>query len=158
VRFERLVLPRLDAAVNLARWLLRSGADAEDFSQEAVVRAHRFFHGFHGGDVRAWLLQIVRNTCLTWLDKYRHVKDMTEFDEELHGPLGPNPESFAIAANSHERLTQALESLPRLSGGDRAMRAARMFLQGDRHHYFHFHRNGNVQGFPCTPAASVRAR
>jgi RNA polymerase sigma-70 factor, ECF subfamily len=112
VRFETLVLPHLDAAFNLARWLLRSGADAEDASQEAMVRAYRFFNGFNGGDVRAWLLQIVRNTCFTWLEKNRHVKDMTEFDEELHGSLGPNPESLAIAADSHERLTQALESLP----------------------------------------------
>src|SRR3984885_9811905 len=57
VRFETLVLPHLDAAFNLARWLLRSGADAEDASQEVMVRAYRFFNGFHGGDVRAWLLR-----------------------------------------------------------------------------------------------------
>ena len=57
-------------------------------------------------------VEIVRNTCFTWLEKNRHVKDMTEFDEELHGSLGPNPESLAIAADSHDRLTQALESLP----------------------------------------------
>jgi RNA polymerase sigma-70 factor (ECF subfamily) len=112
VRFETLVLPHLDAAFNLARWLLRSGADAEDASQEAMLRAYRFFNGFHGGDVRAWLLQIVRNTCFTWLEKNRHVKDMTEFDEELHGPPGPTPESLVIAAHTHERLTRALESLP----------------------------------------------
>jgi RNA polymerase sigma-70 factor, ECF subfamily len=65
---------------------LRSGADSEDASQEALLRVYRFFDGFHGGDVRAWLLQFVRNTCLTWLKKNRHVKDSTEFDEELHGP------------------------------------------------------------------------
>ena len=53
VRFEMLVLPHLDAAFNLARWLLRSGADAEDVAQEAMLRAYRFFHGFHGADVRA---------------------------------------------------------------------------------------------------------
>jgi|ERR1700730_9773953 len=63
VRFEMLVLPHLDAAFNLARWLLRSGADAEDAAQEAMLRSYRFFHGFRGGDVRAWLLHIVRNTC-----------------------------------------------------------------------------------------------
>ncbi len=112
VRFETLVLPHLDAAFNLARWLLRSGADAEDASQEAMLRAFRFFDGFHGGDARAWLLQIVRNTCFTWLEKNRHVKDATEFDEELHGPPGPTPESLAIKADSRGRLTHALASLP----------------------------------------------
>ena len=90
-RFEMLVLPHLDAAFNLARWLLRSGADAEDAAQEAMLRSYRFFHSFHGGDVRAWLLQIVRNTCYTWLEKNRRVKDMTEFDEEVHGPSSPTP-------------------------------------------------------------------
>jgi RNA polymerase sigma-70 factor (ECF subfamily) len=112
VRFETLVLPHLDAAFNLARWLLRSGADAEDASQEAMLRAYRFFNGFHGSDVRAWLLQIVRNTCFTWLEKNRRVKDMTEFDEELHGTQGQTPESLAIVADSRGRLTHALESLP----------------------------------------------
>jgi RNA polymerase sigma-70 factor (ECF subfamily) len=112
VRFEMLVLPHLDAAFNLARWLLRSGADAEDAGQEAMLRAYRFFHGFHGADVRAWLLQIVRNTCFTWMEKNRRVKGMAEFDEELHGPSGPNPEVLAIAADSRGRLTHALESLP----------------------------------------------
>ena len=112
MRFEALVLPHLDAAFNLARWLLRSGNDAEDAAQEAMLRAYRFFHGFRGGDVRAWLLQIVRNTCFTWMEKNRHGKDMSEFDDELHGPIGPTPESLAIAADNRGRLTQALESLP----------------------------------------------
>jgi len=119
VRFEALVLPHLDAAFNLARWLLRSGPDAEDVAQEAMLRSYRFFSGFHGGDVRAWLLQIVRNTCYTWLEKSRHGKEMTEFNEEMHGParqaLGaasPTPEALAIAGDNRERLTKALESLP----------------------------------------------
>ena len=112
MRFETLVLPHLDAAFNLARWLLRGGTDAEDATQEAMLRAYRFFHGFRGGDVRAWLLQIVRNTCFTWMEKNRHGKDMSEFDEELHGPTGSTPESLAIAADNRGRLTQALESLP----------------------------------------------
>jgi RNA polymerase sigma-70 factor, ECF subfamily len=111
-RFEALVLPHLDAAHNLARWLLRGGADAEDVTQEAMLRAYRFFGGFHGGDVRAWLLQIVRNTCFTWMEKNRHGKTMTEFNEELHGPSSPNPEVLAIAADGHAQLTHALETLP----------------------------------------------
>ena len=77
-----------------------------------MLRAYRFFHGFRGGDVRAWLLQIVRNTCFTWMEKNRHGKATDEFDEEVHGPPGPTPEALAIAADSRERLARALESLP----------------------------------------------
>src|SRR6202035_4062371 len=88
-RFEQLVLPHLDAAFNLSRWLMHGRADAEDVAQEAMMRAWRFFRGFHGGDARAWLLQIVRNTCYTWLEKNRRIKDMTEFNEEVHGRSSP---------------------------------------------------------------------
>jgi RNA polymerase sigma-70 factor, ECF subfamily len=111
VRFETLVLPHLDAAFNLARWLLRSRPDAEDAAQEALLRAYRFFDGFHGGDARAWLLQIVRNTCYSWLDKNRKVKDMTEFNEEVHGQKSSSPETLAIASNDRGRLSEALNSL-----------------------------------------------
>jgi RNA polymerase sigma factor (sigma-70 family) len=112
MRFEQIVLPHLDAAFNLSRWLLRSRADAEDVAQEALLRAYRFFHGFHGGDARTWLLQIVRNTCYTWLEKNRPVELMTEFDEELHPQPGNNPESLAIAGDDRERLGRALDTLP----------------------------------------------
>ena len=118
-RFEQLVLPHLDAAFNLARWLLRSRSDAEDVAQEALLRAYRFFDGFHGGDPRAWLLQIVRNTCYTWLGKNRPAELMTEFDETSHAvevrerpQFGGSPETQAIAADDRERLTRALEELP----------------------------------------------
>ena len=111
-RFEQLVLPHLDAAFNLARWLLRGRADAEDVAQESMLRAFRFFRGFHGGDARAWLLQIVRNTCYTWLEKNRPAELMAEFDEELHPQSGNTPESLAIAGDERERLTRALEELP----------------------------------------------
>src|SRR5690242_1877631 len=111
-RFEQLVLPHLDAAFNLARWLLRSREDSEDVTQEAMLRAFRFFRGFHGGDARAWLLQIVRNTCYTWLEKNRPVELMTAFDEELHAQPGVSPESLAIAGDNRERLGKALETLP----------------------------------------------
>jgi|ERR1035438_4828190 RNA polymerase sigma-70 factor (ECF subfamily) len=112
VRFEQLVLPHLDAAFNLARWVLRGRADAEDVAQEAMLRAFRFFRGFHGGDVRAWLLQIVRNTCYTWLEKNRPMELATEFDEELYPQSGATPESLAIAGDDRDRLTRALEALP----------------------------------------------
>jgi RNA polymerase sigma-70 factor (ECF subfamily) len=112
VRFEQLVLPHLDAAFNLARWILRSRADAEDVAQDAILRAYRFFLSFHGGDARAWLLQIVRNTCYSWLEKNRPVEQMTEFNEELHTTASVSPESLAIASSNRDRLTRALESLP----------------------------------------------
>src|ERR1700676_2666302 len=111
-RFERLVLPHLDAAFNLARWLLRRRTDAEDVTQEAMLRAYKFFPGFHGGDVRAWLLQIVRNNCYTWLEKNRPMEMTTEFDEELYSQSQVTPESLAIAGDNRERLTRALEDLP----------------------------------------------
>jgi RNA polymerase sigma-70 factor, ECF subfamily len=112
VRFEQLVLPHLDAAFNLAAWLLSSRSDAEDVTQEAMLRAYRFFLGFYGGDVRAWLLQIVRNTSYKWLEKNRRMKLMDRFNEELHTQSFTTPESIAIAGNDHERLKRALARLP----------------------------------------------
>ena len=112
LRFEQLVLPHVDNACYLARWLLRSRADAEDVAQEVLLRACRFFRGFHGGDARAWLLQIVRNTCYSWLEKNRPRELMVEFDEELYPQTVATPESIAIADEGRERLSRALETLP----------------------------------------------
>jgi RNA polymerase sigma-70 factor (ECF subfamily) len=111
-RFDQLVLPHVDAAFNLARWLLRGRADAEDVAQDAMLRAFRFFRGFHGGDARAWILQIVRNTCYSWLEKNRPLELTTEFDEELYSQPGATPETLAIAGDNRQRLTRALEDLP----------------------------------------------
>jgi RNA polymerase sigma-70 factor, ECF subfamily len=63
-RFEREILPHLDAAYNLARWLLRGSDDAEDVAQEALLRAYKYFGGFHGENAKAWLLRIVRNIAV----------------------------------------------------------------------------------------------
>src|ERR1044071_6851123 len=112
LRFEQLVLPHLDAAFNLARWILRGRADAEDVAQEATLRAFRFFGGFHGGDARAWLLQIVRNSCYTWLEKHRAAELTVEFDEELHPDATGSPEHLAIAGDNRDRLARAIEELP----------------------------------------------
>jgi RNA polymerase sigma-70 factor (ECF subfamily) len=110
-RFEQLVLPHLDAAFNFARWLLKSREDAEDVAQEAMLRAYRFFRGYQGGDPRAWLLQIVRNTCYTWLERKRPLELQAEFDEELHVAATPSPEALAIAGSERERLSRALDTL-----------------------------------------------
>lgn len=112
IRFEQLVLPHLNSAANLASWLLRNRADSEDVLQEAMLRAYRFFDRFHGGDARAWLLQIVRNTCYTWLQKNRPAELMTEFDEEVHQQPSASPETLALRAANRERLIRALELLP----------------------------------------------
>ena len=80
-RFEAIVMPHLDAAYNLARWLLGGRSEAEDVTQDAMLRAYRFFGTFHSGDARAWLLQIVRNCCYTWLQKNRNWVDVDELDD-----------------------------------------------------------------------------
>jgi len=111
-RFEADVMPHRDAAYNLARWILRGRAQAEDVTQEAFLRAYRSFGAFQSGNARAWLLQIVRNSCYTWLEKNRPMELTTEFDEELYPQAGVTPESLAIAGDNRERLTRALEDLP----------------------------------------------
>lgn len=112
VRFEQLVLPHLNAATNLARWLLRTPADAEDAVQEAMLRAYRFFQTFRGTEARAWLLQIVRNTCYTSIERRMPAELTTEFNEELHTASSLTPELIAIQASNREQLSRALESLP----------------------------------------------
>src|SRR5258705_693902 len=96
--FEQAVLPHLDAAYNLARWLTRNEQDAEDVVQEAYLRAFRFFAGFRGGDARAWLMQIVRTTCYTWLRANRPLQEAAEFDENLcpTDSRTPNPEEVVL--------------------------------------------------------------
>jgi RNA polymerase sigma-70 factor, ECF subfamily len=111
-RFETLVLPHLDAAHNLARWLLRREADAQDVAQEAMLRAYLFFGGFRGGDPCAWLLKIVRNACYTWIANARSGRADEEFDEEQHFVPEATPESLAIAGAEREHLARARETLP----------------------------------------------
>ena len=113
-RSEEALLTHLDAAHNLARWLLRSPTDAEDVVQESYLRALRFFAGFRGGDSRAWLLKIVRNTCYSWIRKNRPAELADEFDETLHSPNagGETAEAKLISRVESERLRRALEALP----------------------------------------------
>jgi RNA polymerase sigma-70 factor, ECF subfamily len=114
-RFEQTVLPHLDAAYNLARWLTRNDQDAQDVTQEACLRAFRFFDGYQGGNMRAWLLTIVRNTCYTWLHQNRASGSAVEFDEEIHSGEssgGADPELQVLASAEKETLHRALEELP----------------------------------------------
>jgi RNA polymerase sigma-70 factor (ECF subfamily) len=80
--FEQTVLPHLDAAYNLARWLARNDSDAQDVAQEACLRAFKFFGDFRGESPRAWLLTIVRNTFYTWLRKNRAPEITFALDDE----------------------------------------------------------------------------
>jgi len=111
-RFEQAVMPHFDSAYNLARWLTHSQHDAEDIVQESYLRAFAFFDTFRGGDGRAWLFSIVRNTCYSWLRKNRAHDLMTEFDESLHGTESSNPEEMQLRRADAETVHEALEKLP----------------------------------------------
>ncbi|HEV2491711.1 MAG TPA: sigma-70 family RNA polymerase sigma factor [Terriglobia bacterium] len=113
-QFEQAVLPHLDAAYNLARWLTRQSDDAEDLAQEAYVRAFEAFDGFRGGDARAWILTIVRHTCYTWFKRNRSQELETSFDEEVHSSTSADstPEAALLADADRETLMRALEELP----------------------------------------------
>ena len=113
-RFEQVALPHLDAAHNLARWLMRSPADAEDAVQEAYLRAMRFFDSFRGGDNRAWILKIVRNTCYSWTRKKRTAGSEEPFDETTHSTeeKRESVESKLVAQEESERVRNALAALP----------------------------------------------
>lgn len=112
--FEQAVLPHLDSAYNLARWLTRNEQDAEDLVQEAYLRAFKFFDSFHGTDSRPWLLTIVRNTYYTWLQQKRVYEFVTPFDDELYttGDESSDPEELMLRLADTELLRRALEELP----------------------------------------------
>jgi RNA polymerase sigma-70 factor, ECF subfamily len=115
--FEGTVLPHLDAAYNLARWLMRNEQDAQDAVQDAYLRALRFFPNYRGGNARAWLLQIVRNTCRTWFHANRRLKDASEFDENHFPPDSHalDPEEAALQNDSSNLVRSALAQIPRKS-------------------------------------------
>jgi RNA polymerase sigma-70 factor (ECF subfamily) len=112
--FEQLVLPHLDAAYNLARWLTRSDSDAEDVVQEACLRALNSFASFQRGrDARPWLLKIVRNTCYTWLRQNRAHEFVASTDEMPHEPPASDasPETLLIQNADSRALRRALEDI-----------------------------------------------
>src|SRR5271154_5978425 len=113
-RFEQIVMPHMDAAYNLARWLVRNPQDAQDIVQESYLRAYKFFSGFQGGDARAWLLKIVRNTSYSFFEKNRPASQTEEFDEKVHtGEEAPLDAEAAMVRTAESRmLREALEELP----------------------------------------------
>jgi len=113
-RFEQIVMPHLDAAHNLARWLVRNQQDAQDIVQESYLRAFKFFSGFQGGDPRAWLLKIVRNTSYSFLEKNRPASLTEEFDEKIHATEAgaPDAEAEMVRGIESRMLHDALDALP----------------------------------------------
>jgi len=114
-RFEQVIMPHLDAAYNLARWLTRSDSDAQDVVQEACLRAFRYFDGFEGENPSAWLLAIVRNACFTWMRRNRP-------SEEVAGSDSITDETTAVAANILGTNNRELASNPEtllIDGRDR---------------------------------------
>jgi len=111
---EEALLPHLDAAYNLARWLTRNERDAEDVVQEAFLRALKHFDTFKGGDARPWLLKIVRNTYYTWIYRNRVSDAMTPFDEQedIHVSDAPNPEMLLLKESDKQLVRSALRKLP----------------------------------------------
>ncbi len=108
--FDNVVLPHLDAAHRLARWLMGNEDDAQDVVQEASLRAFRYFRTFNGGNGRAWFLRIVRNTC-----RGQHVHAATDlFDEERHSKVrvAADPETLLLQTDAAQLIKQAMGALP----------------------------------------------
>ena len=111
------MLPHLDAAYTLARYLTRNDHDAQDVVQDASLRALRYFAGFRGagsGEGRAWFLAIVRNTAYTWQRRHHGDTLTTEFDEEQHSDAvaGEHPEAALLAQGERAALRRAIGELP----------------------------------------------
>jgi RNA polymerase sigma factor (sigma-70 family) len=120
-RFDAVMLPHLDAAYNLARWLSGSPTDADDVVQEAFLRAFRFFDGYEGDNPRAWLLAIVRNTWFTEWRRQHNRADSTPYDDSLNvddqlpgwaDESGDDPEKLAVRQDETELVHRALATLP----------------------------------------------
>ncbi len=113
-RFEQSIMPHLDAAYNLARWLAGNDTDAQDVAQEACLRAFKYFGGFRGGDSRSWLLRIVRNSFYDFLHQRGREQLETPFDELVHGEAAEAaaPDAALLEKADKELLQKALQALP----------------------------------------------
>jgi RNA polymerase sigma-70 factor (ECF subfamily) len=112
--FEARILPHLDGAYSLARYLMRNEHDAEDVVQEASLRAFRFYESFRGENSRAWFLRVVRNTAFTALKRMSHRDEEVEFDEELHTAedVSAAPAMKIDQELDRETVRAAIERLP----------------------------------------------
>jgi len=123
--FEQVVMPHLDAAYNLAYWMTRSRADAQDVVQDACLRAFKYFDTFAGDNPSAWLLSIVRRACYTWMKRNRRPEESVGLEDDAaaaesedpallmgsHG-LARDPEALLVEARQGERLHQLIAALP----------------------------------------------
>lgn len=111
--FEESLLPHLNAAYNLARWIMGSDQDAEDMVQEAYLRAYKYFTGYQGGNSRSWLLTIVRNTCYTWLRQNRTQVLSVDLNDEVYSSESDtlDPEIMFQHSLNHQLVRSALEKL-----------------------------------------------
>lgn len=112
--FEQTVLPHLDAAYNLARWLAGNDHDAQDVAQDACLRAFKFFAGFRGGNARAWLLTIVRRAFYDWLQKNRPAEIAGGLDDEALAveDVSVNAETLNLRLADAETVRRAIGELP----------------------------------------------
>jgi RNA polymerase sigma-70 factor (ECF subfamily) len=112
--FEETALPHLNAAYNLARWLTRNEHDAQDIVQESYLRAFRFFDGFKGGDGKAWLLTVVRNTFLTWRQRANRTMEIVVQDDVEHTAQTGEPSALErlVDASKIRALRNCIEQLP----------------------------------------------
>lgn len=109
------MLPHLDAAYNLARWLTRNAGDAEDVVQDACERALKYFDAFHGSEPKAWFLTIVRHAGYDWIKRNRpteFVPDGSEAIEQAADHATPTPEQAALRNASSASLAEAIAELP----------------------------------------------
>jgi RNA polymerase sigma-70 factor (ECF subfamily) len=114
-RFEQLVLPHLDAAYNLARWLTRNANDAEDVVQDACERAIKYIDGFRGGEPKAWFLAIVRHTGYDWIRRNRPTELIPDGADALESAVDTaqaTPEQVALRHASGAALAEAIATLP----------------------------------------------
>jgi RNA polymerase sigma-70 factor (ECF subfamily) len=112
--FEEVILPHLNSAFNLARWMTRNDQDAQDVVQESYMRAFRFFDSYRGGDGKSWLLEVVRNTCFTFQRREMRKSTVVVFDEAAHTPSvkQPNAEEALVEAGNRQILRRCIEGLP----------------------------------------------
>jgi RNA polymerase sigma factor (sigma-70 family) len=155
-RFEHVVIPHLQDAFAMARWLAGNASDAEDIVQEACMRAYRGIGGFRGDNPRAWVMKIVRNTTFTWLKKHRDptLVSMEKFEEHGEGQsldvMDPvTPESAMIEQADAARLESAIAGLPPLFREALVLRE----LQG-----FNYRAIGEITGVPIGTVMSRLAR
>jgi RNA polymerase sigma-70 factor, ECF subfamily len=125
-RFEQTIMPHLDAAYNLARWLTRNDSDAQDVVQDAYLRAFKYFDSFQGESPSAWLLAIVRNACFTWMRRNRPSEEVAgsdAIDDETAGNAEPllgggsrqlatDPETLLIEGRDRTRVNELVAKLP----------------------------------------------